>query len=387
MKASIAECNAALYENFKAENFTEFNQVLNRLLALSLFDEDNLQKIHKRANSYLNSAVVRLDTVDVESIEDEYLREVVAGAIAFGYKYFASFRFDDLHFTYNAETDDWEVDEDYDGGVLIDFPDEDGTLCTLEFTNKSDYFELPTEWSIMQLLTPSKTKPSSIWRCVRNTMWLPKRGNKVILDGNAKNWLTGDDGKYYSDIKVNINNYNVECFLQDHEDYYRIFVNINKGDNVLISLDMTNNYAQFEDLKFERTSTWNFFNKIEIKGVHGDAIQEAQLMLAAAEATDQATINGYLEKLNALQTLTVNYGANLQKTANMKWGCGKIMSSKYDVLPLVQLASDEEYISILHELKLGDISDALAFINSFDNGILTALLNMFTRQNEWYEQQ
>jgi len=389
MKNSIAECNAALNENFNASNFTSFNKVLNRLLDLTLFDDDNLQKIHQDANSRLGSTLVCLDTIDLESVENEDLYYVMVGFAQAGFKYVASFRFDHLHFSYNSTTADWDVDNDYDGGVLIDFPDEDGTTCTLEFTNKSDYFGYPTDMAMMQLLTPANNNTVLYLEMCEEYDVIAKRGNETILSGNAKNWLFDENGEYYSDINVQINDYNVEYRMQDHDadSYYDIDVIISKGGTDLITLNMPHDYAQGEELIFKRTSTWNFFDKIKIVGEHSDARQEASLMIAAAQETNESTINSYLDQLNKLQTLNVYYGTNMEKVANMKWGSGKIFTNKYDVIPLVQLAEGDEYISILHELRLGDISDALTFINSFDNGVLTALMNLFARQGQWIDDQ
>jgi len=389
MKTSIAECNTALNENFNASNFTSFNKVLDRLLSLSLFDDDNLQKIHQNANARMASTLLVLDDVDLESLEDEDYYDMILSAKVAGYKYLVTFRFDHLHFSYNTATEDWDIDSEYDGGVLIEFPDEDGVQCTVEFTNKSDYFEYPQELMMPQVLTPSSNSTALVLEMCELYDVVAKRGNEIVLSGDAKNWATDSEGEGYSDVNLSIGDFDLEYDLKDHqaEGYYDIDVVISKDGKKLISLNMSHDYTQYDDFIFPRISTWNFFDKIKIEGVHSDAIQESQLMIAAAKATDETEINGYLSKLNELQKLTVYYGSGMNKTANMKWGSGKILTNKYDVIPLVQLENGGDYISIIHELRLDDISGALTFINSFNSNVLTSLLNLFVRQDEWISEQ
>jgi len=389
MKTSIAECNDALNENFNSSNFTSFNKVLNRLLNLSLFDDDNLQKIHQRANARMASTLLVFDEIDLDMVDDEYLYNIIVSAKALGYKYLVSFRFDHLHFSYNTATDDWDVDDEYDGGVLIEFPDEDGTPCTVEFTNKSDYFEYPEELIMPQVLTPSSNSTVLILEMCELYDVVAKRGNETVLTGDAKNWAVDAEEKCYSDVNLHFGDFDVAYDLKDHQDeaYYDIDIVVSKNGKDLISLDMSHSYAQYDELIYPRTSTWNFFDKIRIEGEHSDAIQESQLMIAAAKATDESTINSYLSQLNEMQKLTVYYGPGMTKTANMKWGSGKIQSDKYDVIPLVQLEEDGDYTSIIHELRLGDISGVLTFISSFDSNVVTSLLNLFSRQDKWISAQ
>jgi len=387
MKATIAECNDALNKNFNASNFKSFNKVLSRLLDLSLFDDDNLQKIHENANSRMASTLIVLDDVDLESVEDEYFGRIVSGALGLGYKYMVTFRFDHLRFTYNTATEEWDIDNDYDGGVLIEFPDEDGTQCTVEFTNNSDLFEYPFEFTISQVLTPSSNSTLLVLEMCEDYDVVAKRGSETVLSGNAKNWVTGSDGEFYSDINLKVSDFDVKYDVKDYTagNTFDTEVVVSKDGKDLITLSMTTNYTRFEDLVCNRVSYWNFFDKLKIEGVHSDAIQESNLMIAAAKATDESTINEYLSQLNELQKLTVYYGSG-DKNANMKWGCGKILSDKYDVIPLVQLDGDE-YTSIVHELSIGDISGALSFIKSFDSNVITALLNLFARQDKWINSQ
>jgi len=389
MKTTIAECNDALNKNFNASNFKSFNKVLSRLLDLSLFDDDNLQKIHQNANSRMASTLTAIDDIDFESIEDEYTYRIYTAAKGLGYKYMATFRFDHLHFSYNTTTEDWDIDNDYDGGVLIEFPDEDGTQCMVEFTNNSDIFEYPFEFTISQVITPASNSTVLVLEMCEDYDVVAKRGNETVLVGNAKNWVTGSDGEFYSEINLKVGNVDVKYGVKDNtpDNSYDTEVVVSKDGKKLVTLGMTTYYAQFEDLLFPRISTWNFFDKIKIEGEHSDAIEESHLMIAAAKATDESTINSYLSQLNELQTLTVYYGSGMSKTANMKWGSGKILSDKYDVIPLVQLEEGGDYTSIVHELNIGDISGALSFINSFDSNVVTALLNLFARQDKWIGEQ
>lgn len=374
LKQHIAACNNALGEDFTASNFTNLNKSLERLLALSLFNDSVKAKLHERVRAQIDATMMNMDTVK----HTEVLRKL-------GFRYLAIYQFPKVHFSYNTTTKNWDVSEGADD-IQISYPESDGTMTKVTITPKSDkYVEVGV---LASLLAACPTKDSIyhvVLICEKYNVNVT-RGTETIISGdiyhkigynpNAGNLIYSTE----STISLNIGGYNLSYAISPEnvvESVYHQSVSISKDGTNLITASLncdspltTNLIRNYTDINAD------FFGKIQLKGKILDTYKTVADFRSALAAKDSATIALYADSLNQNVKFDLYYDNIDTKVADNKLYVGTIGSDYYMLLPEVKFAGQSDYVPFVQRLTLKEIGGVFELYKSFNRDVIFGLFGL-----------